>query len=427
MIHNIFQSSLFKNAGIYTFSSLLNSALPFLMMPILTRYMTPSDFGIVAMFSVLVSFVVPITGLSMHGAIQRQYYERDTIDLSIYVFNCLLILAASGFLISIPFYLFAGSISNLSSMPKRWLWTIIVFSIAHFITLINLNLWQAQLKAHKFAVYQFTKTIINVVITLSLVVWLGLAWQGRIAAQIYTTIGFGFISFYFLYKDGWLKLRFNKLYIFNALKFGIPLIPHALGSVMMTMTDRIFITNMVNISATGLYSVACQIGMVLSLIENSFNQAYVPWLFNNLKKNDENTKKKIVRATYSYFVVIIILAIGLSAIAPLFIRIFIGKQFANATVYVFWISIGFAFNGMYLMVVNYIFYVEKTYILAFITLFCAILNIVFNYILIKLNGSLGAAQATALTFFLSFVMTWFLSSKVYQMPWSITNAFRKSG
>ncbi|GAI91605.1 unnamed protein product, partial [marine sediment metagenome] len=59
------------------------------------------------------------------------------------------------------------------------------------------------------------------------------------------------------------------------------------------------------------------------------------------------------------------------------------------------------------------------YILAWITLMSAVINIGLNYFLIKANGAIGAAQATTITFFISFILTWILSAKVYQMPWAI--------
>jgi O-antigen/teichoic acid export membrane protein len=147
MIQKIFKSFLFKSAGIYTATSSLNSAISFFMMPILTRYMIPSDYGIVAMFTVLINFVAPITGLSIHGAIQIKYYEREKIDLPVYLTNCLLILICSVVFVSILFYFLNELISDLSSFPKRWTWTVIIISTAQCIILINLCLWQAQLKA----------------------------------------------------------------------------------------------------------------------------------------------------------------------------------------------------------------------------------------------------------------------------------------
>jgi Na+-driven multidrug efflux pump len=84
---------------------------------------------------------------------------------------------------------------------------------------------------------------------------------------------------------------------------------------------------------------------------------------------------------------------------------------------VFWVSLGYAFVGMFLMVVNYISFVKKNWILAWITLACGILNIGLNYAFIQWNGALGAAKATAISYFISFLLTWFLAARVKQMPW----------
>jgi O-antigen/teichoic acid export membrane protein len=380
--------------------------------------MSPSDYGIVAMFTVLVNFVSPFTGLSIHGAIQRQYYERDNVDLSIYVTNCLFILIFSSALVYLTFSLFALPISRLSYFPEDWLWVVIAVSISQFITRVNLSLWQVQFKARTYGFYQVAQTVLNIGLSVWFVVFLRMAWQGRIQAQFLAITSFGLLGLFLLYKDGWIKFAFNKTYIRNALSFGVPLVPHALGGVMMTMTDRFFITNMVGLSATGLYSVGYQIGMVVGLLATSFNQAYVPWLFHKLKNNnDDDTKIVIVKITYAYFVLIILVSTSLSLIAPWFLSVFVGKDFSGASVFVFWIATGYAFSGMYMMIVNYIFYVQKTYILAWITFSSALLNIVFNYVFIKLNGSVGAAQAASLTFLLSFLLTWILSNRVYRMPW----------
>ena len=80
-----------------------------------------------------------------------------------------------------------------------------------------------------------------------------------------------------------------------------------------------------------------------------------------------------------------------------------------------------AVNGMYLMVANYIYQANKTHLLAWITLFTAVVNIVLNYVLIRANGAIGAAQASAASFFVGFVLTWILSARVCRMPWRVWN------
>lgn len=48
------------------------------------------------------------------------------------------------------------------------------------------------------------------------------------------------------------------------------------------------------------------------------------------------------------------------------------------------------------------------------------INLISSYFLIIWNGAIiGAAQGTMIAFFLSFLMTWLLSAKVYKMPWNL--------
>jgi len=427
MRFSYFRSALSKSAGLYTFSNSINAAIPFFLLPILTRYMSPQDYGIVAMFAVLINFLSPFIGLNIHGAIQRQFYERDRINYAIYIANCLFILLISSLIVAFIVFILKKQFTEISKFPREWLWIVVIFSMCQFINLIVLSIWQVQVKPVQYSVFQISQSLLNAGFSIWFIVYLGLTWRGRILANTIAVVIFAIFSVIVITKNQWAKYLIDKSYLKNALKFGIPLVPHALGAAVMTITDRIFITNMVGLRATGLYSVGYQIGMIIGIIGNSFNQAYVPWLYEKLKQNDYAMKVKIVKFTYLYFILIILFAVSLAIIAPLGLRIMVGKEFSSSLIFVIWIALGYAFNGMYKMIVNFIFFAEKTYILAWITFLCALSNVFFNYVLIKANGAVGAAQAVMITFFLMFILTWPLSNKVYPMPWFKINIFsRKS-
>lgn len=416
---NIFSSSLFKSSFVYTLTQAINSAVPFLLIPILTRHLTTEDYGVVAMFGVLLSLIAPFTGLSINGAITRQYYDREKVDMPVYVTNCLLVWAVSTLIVGFTLYSLEKPVSNFASFPSKWMWAIIVVSSAQFINQITLGLWQVQVKPLQFGLYQIFQTVLNMVLSIWFIVELGQAWQGRIQAQTIACVSFAFFSMIFLYGSGWIKFRFNASYIKNALNYGIPLIPHATGFTIKSIADRIFITRMVGLSATGLYTVGFQIGSIISLLAYSFNQAYVPWLYEKLKRDIYEDKIIIVKLTYLYFAVIIGLAVILGFVAPWIFSLYLGQQFKNASVYTIWIALGFAFQGMYYMVVNYIFYTQKTYILAWVTLSTAIISITLNYFAIRYWAAMGAAYTFTGISLLTFIVVWILSHRIYPMPWNL--------
>lgn len=416
---NLINSKLLRATGIYSISSIINSAIPFFLLPIMTRYLSPNDYGIVSMYGVLLSFLMPFVGVSVHGAISRMYFERDVIKFEEYLYNCLLILCASTLIILMITLFFYKPIAQIFSIPTQLIWIAVIISFSQFITNVVLILWQVQLKPIYYGIYQISQTIIIMLLSLVLVVIFGMNWRGRVYAQLITLIIYSIIGIYIISKNKWLSFNFNYEYIKHALHFGVPLIPHLLGGAIMTMIDRIFITRMVGIETTGIYTVGYQIGMIINILATAFNQAYIPWLYSKLKENLETVKYKIVKFTYLYFALILFLAFLLSFISPKLLDIFIGKKYNESNIFIAWVAVGYAFNGMYLMVTNYVFYAQKTKYLSWITLIGSFLNIGLNYILIKKNGAIGAAQATTIIYTVKFILTWIYSSSVYRMPWRL--------
>lgn len=424
MIKKILKSSLFRSSGIYTAANIINSSIPFFLLPILTVYLTPSEYGIVSMFGVLLGFVVPFMGVNVHGAISRKYYDEDS-DFNKYISTSLYLLLMASSVVIIIMIIFSDFIAKITSFPEEYLLIVAVAGLGNSIIQINLTLWRVKEKPWQFGIFQISQTIFNLSLSLVFVVGLNLGWFGRVGGQVIAIIVFCIIGMYIIIKSEKLTFKWDKGYANDILKYGIPLIPHALGAFIITMSDRVFITNMIGISETGVYTVGYQIGMIIQLLQDSFNKAWIPYLFKNLKLNNLKVKYNLVEITYLYFIVILGLTVLLSIAAPFIVAIFIGESFEGSIQYILWISLGFAFNGMYKMVSGVIFYEKKTQILSMVTFATAFINIILNYFFIKLNGAVGAAQATSLSFFISFIFTWILSNKVHAMPWNIIKVIKQ--
>ena len=385
----------------------------------MTRYLTPTDYGIVATFNILLEVMVVFVGLSMNGAVNVNFFKLNRDKLKRYIGNVFSILLCNFLLVLTIVYTLKSYFSFFSKFPENWIPYIVVVALFQSIFAIILGLWQVEQKPLPYRLFQISRTILDTSLSVVFVVLFCWGWQGRLLGVIIASIVFGLLSIFIIIKRKYITISLNKEYIKDALFFGVPLIPHALGGWIITGIDRIFINSMVGVDATGIYTVGYQVGMIIGLLTNSFNLAWSPFLYEKLKENNYLTKIKIVKFTYLYDVAIVIIALALSFIAPYFLKFFVSENFYFSYKYVLWIALANAFGGMYFMVVNYIFYVKKTYILAWVTFSSAGINIVLNYFFIKANGAIGAAQATTITFFVEFIMVWILSAKVYKMPWAI--------
>ncbi len=114
--------------------------------------------------------------------------------------------------------------------------------------------------------------------------------EGRIEAQILVSLVFLTLALYLLKKDNLLKVFiWRKAYLTEALKFGVPLMPHIAGGFLLTTVDRIVINREIGLAEAGIYMVAVQLTAAVGIVFDAINKAYVPWLFEQLKADTYQT------------------------------------------------------------------------------------------------------------------------------------------
>lgn len=429
LITRLTNSRLFKSAMVYGVSSALNGAIPFFLLPILTRYLSPSDYGQITVFTTIISFFNVIIGLNVNVATFNYYFfkkDDPNFNFSSYISNAILILIFSSFITILLVLALQGVLTELTQIPLTWILIAASTPLFQFIIFIQLAIFQAGHKPFHFATLMLLQSASNILFSLLLVAGLHLNWTGRALGISFSLYLCGLISYVVLKKKYQLSLstfKPNKQQITGLLKFGLPLVPHTLGAVLISLADRLIISKVINLSEAGLYQAGLQISMVLLFFTEAFNKAYSPWLYSSLKADTPGMKVKIVKFTYSYFVFILCMALLIAATPQSLISSVLGETYKDAKQFMFWSSLAFAFNGMYLMVCNYIFYAERTKYLAYITLPSGILNITLSYYLVHKLGAVGACISMCIAYLLMFLFTWYRSAQLVKMPW---NLFKKA-
>jgi O-antigen/teichoic acid export membrane protein len=414
---------IFGNATIYLGTTVLNAAIPFLLLPVLTRVLTPADYGVVAMFSVMLSVFGAFAGLSVHGAVSIRFFQLPKEELAEYVATCLGILVCSTALLALVVALAGEQLARLTGIPVDWLLFGVVLSGLQFVVNIRLALWQAMAQAGRYGAFMVTQGLTNALVSLGLILGFGLAWQGRLWGQA-TAIGvFAGVALWQLAAGSFLRRPAQwKRHAGNALHFGIPVIPHIIGGLLIVSADRLVIVNQLGVTDAGIYMVALQVGQAIGLLTDSFNKAYAPWLMKRLSEAEAPPRVRIVRGTYLYFAVILALAWLYGLLAPPLLQLIVGRSFHAAGPLVPYLALGYAFGGCYYMVTNYIFFESRTAILAGVTLCAGIANVILTVALVGRYGLEGAGLAFVLSNALMFLGTWWLAQRVHPMPW--LNALR---
>jgi len=413
----ILSSALLRGSSIYVGSAALNALILFLLMPVLTRMLNPVQYGVVATFTALVGLTSVLVGLNTHGLVSVQYFRSDREDFRASVGASVGIMAASAAAVAIVFALASDVIASVSGVTPQWQWTVIVAAAGKFALTLTLTVWQVQGLALRYGAWQVTASTLIIGMTLALVAWVGLGWEGYAVAQAITTTALGAIGLVLVARSGMLTLRFSRDHVLQALRFGLPLLPHTLTGVAMASMDRLILAGTVGPGETGVYFVAFQISGVLVLFAGAVNQAWVPWLFGHLSSGDVVAKARVVKATYAMFGMLAVAALVLALLGPLVVSLLAGEQYSASARLLPILCPAAALNGMYYLVASYIVYANRTALLSAVTTVTAAVQAILTISLAISWGAIGVAFATLASAALYFCLTWYVASRLVPMPW----------
>ncbi len=406
-----------KNSMIYLGSSIINKLIPFLLLPILTAYLTPAEYGMLSIYMIFITLYGAFVGMNMHINVSKEFFRVSKEQLALYIGNMLIILSVSTLLYFLLTLLSVPFIDTLFGIPTSWFLLLPFISMAMMIYNINTSLLRNEAKAYTFGIFEISNSAVTMATTLLfLLVW-AYGWYAQIIGIALSYTLFALIGIVYMYRHGYLLLQFDATKIRSILAISVPLIPHVLGSVIITMSDRIFIEQMVSLEAVGIYSVGYLFGMGVLLFTDAFMKAWSPWFFKNLVDPTTRQKQRIVHYTYIYIVGVFILALGISLIGNIILPYVVDASFYGASEYIVWIALGYAVHGIYKIFFPYLVHLSKTSFLALSTMVAALLNLLFNYLLIDAFGAVGAAYATIISFLVSALLVFWYQHKYMLMPW----------
>ena len=420
---NYGKSPLIRNSFVYIVTDGINKAIPFILLPFISRYLTPADYGIVTNYNVLISILAAFVYFCTGGVIPVMYFKLQKEDMRTYAFNILIVNTISVLIClffvlmlstTLKIYLNFSLLYQLSAVILVW------FSAIGY---VNLVLWRCEEKPFKFGLYNISSSLLNAAFTILLVVILCKGWQGRALSIFISSVLMGIVSLVILYKKGYLVLKVSHEYIKSVFVFSIPIIPHALSFWIKSGADKIMLTDMCGLSENGLYSVAVTWGAIVSMVMVAFSNSYSPWLFKKLARFDKDKngtlleQKQLVKMILLSLLNIFIVVFILYVISHILIGIMYPDSYSGSKTYLPYVMLSQAFNGAYLLFVCFLHYTFKTKILGATTIFLSIVQIALAYFLILHVGAIGVAYSSVIGSALTFIVIAAFGIYCYKLPW----------
>jgi O-antigen/teichoic acid export membrane protein len=408
-----------KNNFIYIMMSLAEKGIMFLLLPIYTAYLSPSDFGAMSLMSLLIMFFSNFTTSIITILTTRFYYHPD------YNIKQLLFLAYILLIIKLLFFSFvlfafndyiAKNYIEESSLTYFVNLYILVFILSSFgKVFIQIFVMEKQVK---FTAKVNTYKAITLFIVTSSLLFIG---EG-IYAIVYGLIASWSIQLLFLVPkiSNHLETNFNFSILKEPLKYSYPLIVSAVSNSLIQLGDRYVIKIMLGVGSVGIYSFSYSMAAIISVLLVMPNKMAMQPII--LAKEAEPDKLKYLLNRYAilYFVFGLIFVLWFSAFSKdLIYLISSNEEFAQGWMIIPIIAFAYLLHGLG----NYFNFgmalVNKSYIVSLQTLLVAFTNIGLNFLLIPFFDMIGAALATMFSYILWNYLQRKNSKKYYGMNFDL--------
>jgi O-antigen/teichoic acid export membrane protein len=396
-------------SAVYVIGDLITRGAAFLLLPLYTLFLSPDDYGIIAVTAMIGMVLSVLLTFGMTGTILRFYHilpddrQRQRFYGAVWMFLIVVSGLATLLLVQFGEPLFALLFRQIPFDPyiRLVLWT--TFFNAAF-ALLPPTLFRAREQAGRYVSF----SLFTFATTTGLTIWLVVIQQqgalGMIRAQFGSALLMALVAAAVLVRE--LRPSFHWGQLHPALVYGIPLIPHFLAHWALGVSDRAILERYVDLGQLGVYSLGYQFGLLYQMVNTSLNNALIP-MFSRAATDVAEWRMLPRVATY-YVLAIATIGLALALLAGDVIVLALPPAYHDARTIVPWVVLGYLAMGLYYLPTNTLTLIAgKTRAVALVTTTAAAANIGLNLLLIPYWGVMAAALNTALGYaILSGFMFW---------------------
>jgi O-antigen/teichoic acid export membrane protein len=406
-----------KHSVIYGLGGLVSRILAVLLLPLYTRYLSPSDYGKVETLVAATTVLTIVLRFGISSAFFRFYFDstdvarRITVLRTSFWFTITMATAglAAGVLLApqISHVLFGNDHSaNLVRAAFVGLWAQMNYEQLT-------SLFRVEERSVAFVLASLANVLITVGATVILVVALD---KGPIGVVVGNFLGTLVVYVVLLgYRREQLGLELDRGLLGEMNRFGMPLVPSALFLWVTNFADRFILVKLTDTTEVGLYSVGVRIASAMILLLTAFRTAWPAFAYS-IESEEE------ARGTYGFVLTYLVVvsswvAAALALLSPWLVDWLTKPDFAGASRVVGPLAFSTVAFAGYIVISIGVGRARRTQFNWVVTGIAGTVNIGLCFGLIPFYGMMGAAVATVASYAVMFVgMAWW-SQRVYPVPY----------
>jgi len=385
-----------KSSAIYGVGSALQKFILLLLLPILTKYLSPGEFGALAMLAVLQMMVQPVFGLGIGASMGICYFRQsDPQERLKVVWSSVLLMAASAAVLLAVGWFLAANISSLVLLPAEYSLPCAVALTASACAIVAAPLAQQvqfEKRARLFAVVSVSSAFVTAVLTILGVVLGKWGIMGVLIAQLAGQILL--LSVFLIPLCVQSRPHLCSNIIREMLKHGLPLVPSFAFLFILMNGNKYVLQWLQGDASVGIYSVGFNLGAAMALMIGALSTAWYPFFMSFSDRHDE-AASLFGRLTFYYVLAGGTVTLLFFALAKPVVVLLAQPSFYEAFTVVGFVALAYFFLGLFNFFLPQLYFSQRVYVVTIVQAIAAILSVPIALILVGRFGILGAAVALA--------------------------------
>ena len=388
---------LFSNTAILAIGTFASKFLVFFMMPLYTAYLLPEEYSTADLISQTANLLIPLACAGITDGIFRFALDKAEDKREIFTSG----LAVLVFM-SVIFGLLSPLVGLFDTLDS-YVWLVVFYVIAANLHAAVAQYIRAKGNTLLFSLGGLAGTALTICFNLLFLIAFNMGIIGYVLSVVLGDVVVTILLFTMarLWRDiDFTAVRFAK--IREMLKYSIPMIPTTIFWWITSVSDRYLVIAMKGSEVNGLYAAAYKVPTLLTLVCIVFIEA---WQFSAVSESDEKERSDFFTRVFAGFQGILFMAASaLILFSKIATKILLADNYYDSWQYIPVLVLAMTYSAL-VTFMGSVYMVRKKSIYSFLTSAVgAVVNIVFNILLIPRWSAMGAAIATFISYFVVMII-----------------------
>ncbi len=340
---------LVSSLAAYQVADVVSKFIAVLLLPVYTRYIAPSGYGVVELLANGVILVSIVVRFGMIEAFLRYYFvDEDPERRDALVRRAAAFLLIATTVVSLVLAVFAAPLSRVVlgyrdpttfRVAVLGLWAFTNLELAYGILRVDERL-------RAYAIASLCNVLLTVAASVVLVVALGKGARGLLLGN-YGASTIILLAVWFSLRHRLRPRRAQASQMASLLRFGLPTVPAEASVYALSIVDRYYIFHHRSPAMAGLYSIAVKLAGAVAFIVRAFQYAWPPLAYS---VSDDAEAARLYGLVTTYYVLVSGWVVaGLALEGRWVLRLLAAPAYFGAYQALPWVALGWAMYGLWVV------------------------------------------------------------------------------